>query len=100
MAETKVRLTRKWSDWDAGDVVTLESEKAKRVIAKGYGVKDRGKPPADKSKGPAAETATAEPSTDEPGETDKADSAADTQASKPAKKGKPTTKKASGKGGD
>lgn len=53
----RVLLTRKWSDWDAGDIITMDSEKADRVIAKGYG--EHYKPP--KSRGPKVETATAEP---------------------------------------
>lgn len=35
--EMKVRLTRQWSDWDTGDIVTLPRDKALRVIAKGFG---------------------------------------------------------------
>lgn len=41
MATTIVRLTKKWSDWAPGDVVKLERERAKRVIAAGFGREDR-----------------------------------------------------------
>jgi hypothetical protein len=74
MKTTKVLLTRKWSDWGAGDVVELEAEKAKRVIAKGYGVESKPaktraapEPPSDSAviesadAVPAAETATVTP---------------------------------------
>lgn len=36
MADMTIQLVQKWSDWEAGAVLTLEKEKAKRVIAKGY----------------------------------------------------------------
>jgi len=73
--QLQVILDKKWSDWNAGDVVTLEVAKAKRVVGKGYGrlatkkaLADLKKPPAAaddvEPKGPAVETATA-PAADE-----------------------------------
>lgn len=72
--QLQVILDKKWSDWNAGDVVTLEAAKARRVVGKGYGriatkkaLADLKKQP-DKAddgyvepKGPAVETATAPP---------------------------------------
>ncbi|MGD8499098.1 MAG: hypothetical protein PVJ86_00530 [Phycisphaerales bacterium] len=49
-----IQLIKKWSDWDTGDIITMDSEKAERVKAKGYAVDY--KPP----KKPAVETQTAE----------------------------------------
>lgn len=57
MGEIKVELIKKWSDWDTGDILTLEQEKAKRVIAKGYAVEYKPR----KRKAPVAETATKAP---------------------------------------
>jgi len=53
-----VLLTRKWSDWDEGDIITMDSEKAERVIAKGYGERHK----QSRHRGRIVETATAEPS--------------------------------------
>jgi len=57
-----VKLVKQWSDWGPGEIVTLESEKAKRVIAKGYGVeaKNPGRP-RKAAKRPVVETATVAP---------------------------------------
>lgn len=79
MSQTQVLLTKQWSDWKAGDVVTLESEKAKRVIAKGYGEKYK---PGRKD--PAVETADAVLSVEravvDPAESAKPDIPADSDA--------------------
>lgn len=64
-----VELTRKWSDWDAGDRITTDSEKAKRMIAKGYGVEVQSPKLAEQAKieppvpqkRPEVETAMADP---------------------------------------
>jgi hypothetical protein len=52
---TPVLLKEKWSAWNAGQVIEIEAEKAKRVIAKGYGEVFK---PSKKQK---VETATAPP---------------------------------------
>jgi hypothetical protein len=103
MARTiKVKLTRKWSDWDAGDIVELEAAKAGRVIGKGYGiaftravgraeakakaeVEEKAKADAEKAKGkgPTVETATHNPT-------------GETATAAPQANGKPDA----GKGGD
>ncbi len=38
-----IRLLKRWSDWNEGNVVAVDPAKAKRMIAKGYGVEDRSK---------------------------------------------------------
>jgi hypothetical protein len=71
MATMNLRLTRRWSDWSEGDVVTVDRDKGKRLIAEGFGVEDRsaeaarladievrGGPPI---RHPTAETATLPP---------------------------------------
>lgn len=52
---TLVLLTEKWSAWNAGQVIEIEAEKAKRVIAKDYGEV------FSPSKKPVTETAMAPP---------------------------------------
>lgn len=53
----EVKLTRKWSDWVEGDIITMDSEQAKRVIAKGYGERHK----QSRSRSRTVETATADP---------------------------------------
>ena len=67
---TEVILERKWSDWEAGDVVTLPHAKALRVVAKNYG---RIKKPTVKrvvKRGPAPKPEPVEP---EPNRSDDAE---------------------------
>ena len=57
MARTiKIELIKTWSRLPEGEIVELESAKAKRVIAKGYAVEVKAT-----KKGPTVETATAPP---------------------------------------
>ena len=43
MKTLSVTLTKKWSHYEAGEVVTLEAGKAKRICAKGFGTILKGK---------------------------------------------------------
>jgi len=41
MKTMNIRLTRKWSDFEAGDVVKVSAAKGKSMIAKNYGEQDK-----------------------------------------------------------
>ena len=41
MKTMNIRLTRKWSDFEAGDVVTVSAAKGKSMIAKDYGKQEK-----------------------------------------------------------
>lgn len=74
MKTTNVRLTRTWSGFEPDEVITVDAEKAKRLIDQGFGREDktregarraivevRGGPPLYPDKGPVVERAVVEP---------------------------------------